>query len=115
MTVSIWHNPRCSKSRQTLSIIEEKGITPAIILYLENTPNKEEIKRVLDLLGRSPRELMRIKEAAYKENGLDNETLSVDDLIAGMVANPSIIERPVVINGDQARVGRPPEDVIDIL
>ena len=115
MTVSIWHNPQCSKSRQSLSLIEEKGITPTIILYLENAPEPKEIKRVLGLLGRSPRELMRLKELAYGENGLDNEALSDDELIAGMVANPSLIERPVVINGDKARIGRPPEDILDIL
>jgi arsenate reductase len=115
MTISIWHNPRCSKSRQTLGLIEEKGITPTIILYLENAPDADEIKRVLKLLARTPRELMRKGESAYKENNLGDASLSDDALVEAMAADPSIIERPIVITDNKARVGRPPEDVLEIL
>jgi len=115
MSVTIWHNPRCSKSRQTLALLEENGITPNVVLYLEDTPSVIEIGRVLDMLGRAPRELMRQGEAAYVEAGLDNPGLTREQLIALMAANPSVIERPVVIAGGTAAVGRPPEDVLKIL
>jgi len=112
--VIIWHNPRCSKSRQTLALIEEQGSSVEIIKYLESTPGIEEIKDVLKKLGLSARELMRTKEAIYKELDLKN----VEDesqLIQAMAENPKLIERPVVIMGDKAVLGRPPEKVIDFL
>ena len=114
MSLTIWHNPRCSKSRQTLALIEEKGLTPEVRLYLEASPSAEEIKAVLDMLGKEPRAIMRTGEAEYKEQGLANVT---DDaaLIAAMVQTPKLIERPVVIKDDQARLGRPPESVLEIL
>lgn len=115
MTVTIWHNPRCSKSRATLALLEERGIDLDIVHYLENPPGTDEISRVLGLLGRSPRELMRAGEDAYKEQELDDASLGDAALIEAMAATPKLIERPVVINGDRAAVGRPPESVLDIL
>ena len=115
MPATIWHNPWCSKSRQTLALLEEKGISPEVVLYLENPPSAEEIDTVLKMLGRTPRELMRPREAAYQEAGLANPDLTREQLIAAMAANPSVIERPVVIKDGKAAIGRPPEDVLKIL
>lgn len=113
--VFIYHNPRCSKSRQTLTLLEAQGITPIIIEYLKDTPSAAELKTLLHKLGFiSARELMRSKEDAYKELQLKDET-DEDKLIAAMVAHPKLIERPIVVNGDQARLGRPPEAVLEIL
>lgn len=113
MSVVIYHNPRCSKSRQTLQLIEEKGVSPTIITYLDNPPSIEELKEILSKLGLNARQLLRKKEAA--EYGLNDDSLSEDALIAGMVANPRTIERPIVVKGDQAVLGRPPENVLDLL
>jgi len=115
MSLEIWHNPRCSKSRQTLELLREQGHEPIIIEYLKTPPTAARLKAVLAMLGMSPRELMRRKEADYKEQGLADETLSNDALIAAMIEFPKLIERPVVINGDRAAVGRPPEQVLAIL
>lgn len=113
--VTIYHNPRCSKSRQTLALLEEQGIEPQIVKYLEDTPNADELKAVLAKLGISARDLLRKKEAEYKEAGLDNDGLSDDDVIAKMIEFPKLIERPIVVKGDAARIGRPPESVLEIL
>ena len=113
MTTTIYHNPRCSKSRQTLGLLQERGIEPEIVEYLVTPPTAEELKNILSLLGKSPRDLMRKKEA--KEAGLDDLVLDDEALIAGMVANPIVIERPIVFNGGKAALGRPPKSVIDIL
>ncbi len=113
MTTTIYHNPRCSKSRQTLGLLQERGIEPEIIEYLVTPPSAEELKNILGLLGKSPRDIMRKKEA--KEAGLDDPALDDEALIAGMAANPIVIERPIVLNGGKAALGRPPESVIDIL
>ena len=113
MTTTIYHNPRCGKSRQTLGLLQERGIEPEIIEYLVTPPSPEELKNILGLLGKSPRAIMRKKEA--KEAGLDDPTLDDEALIAGMVANPIVIERPIVLNGGKAALGRPPESVLDIL
>lgn len=114
MSTTIWHNPRCSKSRETLALLEEKGEQPAIRKYLEDAPSAEEIREILALLGIEPRALMRTKEALYKELGLadvsDNEAL-----IKAMADNPKLIERPVVIKNGKASLGRPPESVLEIL
>lgn len=115
MSVTIYHNPRCSKSRQTLALIEEKGIQPEIVEYLKTPPSMDDLKDILGKLGLSPRELMRTKEAEYKENGLNDESLSEEQLIKAMTENPKLIERPIVLNNGQARVGRPPESVLEIL
>ena len=115
MSVTIYHNPRCSKSRQTLTLIEETGISPEIVLYLEAPPDAGELGRILKLLGLQPRQLMRTKEPEYKEQGLDDPELSRDQLIAAMVATPKLIERPIVLANGQAALGRPPESVLGIL
>ncbi|MCC3862341.1 arsenate reductase (glutaredoxin) [Pseudemcibacter aquimaris] len=115
MTVTIYHNPRCSKSRQTMALLEEKGISPVVREYLKDVPTAEELNDILNMLGLEPRDFMRKKEAEYKEAGLDDDSLSRDQLIAGMVANPKLIERPIVIKEGEARIGRPPESVLEIL
>ncbi|MBL6935820.1 MAG: arsenate reductase (glutaredoxin) [Alphaproteobacteria bacterium] len=115
MSVTIYHNPRCSKSRQTLSLLQERGIEPTVIEYLNTPPSTEKLRGILAMLGLEPRELMRKKEAAYAEGSLDNPNLSDDDLIAAMVKHPILIERPIVLANDKAAIGRPPEQVLDIL
>ncbi len=111
----LWHNPRCSKSRETLTLLREHGVEPRIVEYLKTPPDAGELAHVLDLLGLQPRELMRHKEDAYQALALDDPTLDRDALIAAMVANPVLIERPVAIRGDRAAIGRPPERVLDLL
>ncbi|MBT7951983.1 MAG: arsenate reductase (glutaredoxin) [Gammaproteobacteria bacterium] len=115
MNVTIYHNPRCSKSRQTLQLLDEQGIEPNIIEYLNTPLSADELKQTLDSLGIRPRDLMRKGEAVYKETGLDDESLSDDQLIAAMLANPILIERPIVLANGKARIGRPPESVLEIL
>lgn len=115
MTVIIYHNPRCSKSRQTLALLEEQGITPDVVRYLETPPDSEKLGKILDMLGMEPRDLMRKKEEPYAALGLDNEALSRAELIDAMVENPVLIERPIVVRGNKAAIGRPPEQVLDIL
>ena len=115
MSVKIYHNPRCSKSRQTLQLLQEKGITPEIIDYLKTPPSADELDAILQKLGLEPRALMRKNEAAYKETGMDNEALDRQALINGMVNNPILIERPIVVANDKAAIGRPPEAVLSIL
>ncbi|HEX9702996.1 MAG TPA: arsenate reductase (glutaredoxin) [Rhodospirillales bacterium] len=113
MAVTIYHNPRCTKSRQTLALLEGKGVKPRIVEYLETPPSPAELKRILKMLGMTPRQLLRKKEA--KEAGLDDARLSDDALIEKMAANPIVIERPIVVKGSKAALGRPPENVLDIL
>lgn len=113
--VSIYHNPRCSKSRQTLALLEERGIEPEIILYLDTPPSATALKKLLKQLGMEPRELLRKGEEAYKANNLKNPELSDAELIAAMVEFPKLIERPIVIANNKAALGRPPEQVLDIL
>ncbi len=115
MTVKIYHNPRCSKSRQTLALLEEKGIEPEIVEYLKKPPSAETLSELLKQLGLEPRQLMRRGEAVYKELNLKDPSLSDADLIAAMVENPILIERPIVSSGGKAALGRPPESVLDIL
>ena len=113
MSVTIYHNPRCNKSRQTLALLEARGVKPRIVEYLKTPPDAAELKRLLKLLGMTPRQLLRAKEA--KEAGLDRPALSDAELIAGMVANPIAIERPIVVNGARAALGRPSEAALKIL
>lgn len=115
MTVTIWHNPRCSKSRQTLALIEGRGIRPQVVEYLKQPPSREDIARVVTLLAIAPIELMRRGETIYKELEIGVRPLGDDELIAAMAANPVLIERPVVIANGRAALGRPPENVLDIL
>lgn len=113
MTVTIYHNPRCSKSRTTLGLLQENNVEPMVVEYLTAPPNAEELKDILEMLGMAPRDLLRKKEAA--EAGLDDPALDDEALIAGMVANPIVIERPIVVANGKAKIGRPPEGVLDIL
>lgn len=115
MSVTIYHNPRCSKSRQTLVLLAEKGIEPEIVEYLNTPPSAAQLGGILNSLGLEPRDLMRKKEAPYAENGLDDDSLSRDALIQAMIDNPILIERPIVIADGKAAIGRPPENVLDIL
>ncbi len=115
MSVEIYHNPRCSKSRTTLALLEENGVTPEVRLYLENPPSATELKEVLALLGIPARQLLRTGEEEYKANNLADGNLSEEQIIGLMVAFPRLIERPIVINNNQARIGRPPESVLEIL
>lgn len=112
---TIFHNPRCSKSRATLSLLEDKGINISIIKYLETPPDKETLVYILDQLGLKPRELMRTHEKEYVDNRLENPSLSTDELIAAMLKFPQIIERPIVINQGKVAIGRPPENILEIL
>ncbi|SIQ85685.1 arsenate reductase [Aeromonas sp. RU39B] len=112
--VRIYHNPRCSKSRETLALLESQGIEPAVTLYLEQAPSEDEIRELLGQLGfNDPRQLMRTKEDLYRELGLAAQ--QGDALIKAMVAHPKLIERPIVICNGRARLGRPPEQVLEIL
>ena len=115
MTVIIWHNPRCSKSRQTLALIEGRGIRPQVVEYLKQPPSREDIARVVKLLAIAPIELMRRGETVYKELEIGVRPLGDDELIAAMAANPVLSERPVVIANGRAALGRPPENVLEIL
>ena len=115
MTVTIWHNPRCSKSRQTLALLRERGVEPEIVEYLKTPPGASELEAVLDKLGMEPRDLMRRKEAAYREAGLGDPALERRALVEAMAAHPVLIERPVVLAGGRAALGRPPENVLAIL
>jgi arsenate reductase len=115
MSVKIYHNPRCSKSRQTLSLIKEHGIEPDIIEYLIHPPNKVQLKNILDQLGMKPRDLIRKKEPEYKQYHLDDPALSDEQLIDGIIQHPKLIERPIVISGNKAALGRPPEKVLEII
>ena len=115
MSIEIYHNPRCSKSRQTLALLREKGVEPEIREYLKTPPDKETLEQILGMLGVEPRDLMRKKESEYKEAGLDNPDLTRDQLIQAMVDHPRLIERPIVVTQGKAALGRPPESVLDIL
>lgn len=113
--VVIYHNPRCSKSRETLKLLESKGVTPKVIEYLENPPSKSQLQSLLKMLKLKPRELMRKKEAEYKAQNLDDDSLTEAQLIEAMVKTPKLIERPIVTNNKKAAIGRPPENVLEIL
>lgn len=115
MAVTIYHNPRCSKSRQALALLREKGVEPRIVEYLRTPPDAETLKGILERLGMAPRDLMRRKEAPYKELDLDNRGLDDAALIQAMVDNPILIERPIILKGEKAVIGRPPEKALEIL
>lgn len=111
MSVTIYHNPRCSKSRKTLELLHERGLAPVVIEYLKTPPDAATLRELLNLLGLSPRELMRNREAVYGELNLADDTLDDDALIAAMVENPILIERPIVVANGAAVLGRPPENI----
>ncbi len=115
MTVEIWHNPRCSKSRETLKLLEEHNVSAKVFLYLEEQLSATLIAEILTKLDLSPREILRKSEDAYKTQNLKDNDLSDQQLVDAMIQEPKLIQRPIVINGKQARLGRPPEQVLEIL
>jgi len=115
MSTIIYHNPRCSKSRQTLDLLGQQGVDAEVVEYLKSPPDAAELERILQLLKLEPRQLMRHGESEYAELGLDDASLSREQLIAAMVAHPKLIERPIVIKDGKAALGRPPETVLEIL
>lgn len=112
--MKIYHNPRCTKSRQTLAILKDKGIKPEVVKYLEDTPSTDELRQIIELLGIKPEDLVRKNETVYKEK-FKNKELSEDGWIEAMVQNPKLIQRPIVIKGNKAIIGRPPEKVLELL
>jgi arsenate reductase len=115
MTVTVYHNPRCGKSRATLALIEGRGLIPTVVEYLKNPPNAEQLTALLQLMSLKPRQLMRRGEPVYKELALDDPSLSDAALISAMVQHPILIERPIVVANGKAVLGRPPENVLAIL
>ncbi len=115
MQVKIYHNPRCSKSRQTLQLLQEHDVDPEVIEYLKTPPDISTLKQILQQLGISPRDLMRKKEAEYKENQLDDPNLTDAQLIEAMLEHPKLIERPIVVTDRGVAIGRPPEKVLEVL
>jgi len=113
--ITILHNPRCSKSRETLALVQGKSDDINVVEYLKNTPSVDEITHILSLLGLTARQLMRTKEIEYKELGLQDETLTELQLIQAMVNTPKLIERPIVLANGKAAIGRPPESVLAII
>ncbi len=115
MQITIYHNPRCSKSRATLALLESRGLEPEVVRYLETPPDAGRLDALLTMLGLEPRELMRVKERPYAALDLADPTHSREALIEAMVANPILIERPIVVVGERAALGRPPEAVLELL
>ena len=115
MSIKIYHNPRCSKSRQTLQLLQDQGFAPEVIEYLKQPPSAEELGDIIRQLGMTPRQLLRTQEEAYTDEGLADMTLSDADIIAAMLRSPKLIERPIVVAHDKAAIGRPPEAVLTIL
>lgn len=113
--ITLYHNPRCSKSRETLKLLQDHGVEPEIRLYLENAPSADELVAILRQLGIGARELLRTGEAPYKENNLGDSSLNDQQLINAMAEFPKLIQRPIAIRGDRAIIGRPPEAVLDLL
>lgn len=112
--VTIYHNPRCSKSRQTLALLREHGVEPKVIEYLKDPPSQTQIRALIKLLGIEPHALLRAKEAAYKDSGLSRES-SAKDIVKAIAEHPVLLERPIVVRGDRAAIGRPPENVLSLL
>lgn len=114
--ITIIHNPRCSKSRQTLALLEEQGVAPVIVEYLKHPLDAKELKEIFKKLNLgSVRDMMRAKEAEYKDANLGDSALSDNALFEAMAHTPKLIERPIVISGEKARIGRPPESVLEIV
>ncbi len=113
--LTLYHNPRCSKSRGALELLEERGMTPTIVRYLETPPNAAQLRELLGKLGINPRALLRTGEDEYKTLNLNDASLGDDALIDAMAAHPKLIERPILIVGNKAVIGRPPEKILEIL
>ncbi|HEX4888970.1 MAG TPA: arsenate reductase (glutaredoxin) [Alphaproteobacteria bacterium] len=115
MSVTIYHNPRCTKSRQTLALLEARGIKPQVIEYLQTPPSAKQLDAILKMLGMAPRDLMRKQEAPYGEQNLASPEKTRAQLIEAMIASPILIERPIVVSNGKAAIGRPPENILEIL
>lgn len=115
MTVTIWHNPRCSKSRQTLELLEKKGVTPTIREYLKQPPSKAEVESLIDMVGGDPAELIRDGEAEFKALKKKRAEMSRTDIAKAIAAHPILLQRPIVVSGRKAAIGRPPEAVLPLL
>ncbi|MBF0107981.1 MAG: arsenate reductase (glutaredoxin) [Magnetococcales bacterium] len=115
MEITYYHNPRCSKSRAGLDLLRSKGVNPNVVEYLNHPPTKKELLDILDKLRLHPRQLMRQKEAEYKENKLDDPNLSHDALVEALLEFPKLLERPIAVTAFKAAVGRPPENLLSIL
>ena len=115
MDITIYHNPRCSKSRQTLALLQDRGLEPRIIEYLKAPPDAKTIEEILAMLDKQPRDLMRKNETEYRQAGLDEPSLSNTALIQAMIKYPKLIQRPIVVADGKARIGRPPESVLEII
>ncbi|PRD18774.1 UNVERIFIED_CONTAM: yfgD [Trichonephila clavipes] len=113
--LTLYHNPRCSKSRGALELLEARGLSPTVVRYLDTPPSAEELRTLLDKLGIAARQLLRTGEDEYKELGLADVSLSDEQLIAAMANHPKLIERPILIAGERAVIGRPPEKVLELL
>ena len=115
MATTIYHNPRCSKSRQTLQLLNDNNVEADVVEYLKTPPDANTLKDILGKLGLKPRQLMRTKEDIYKELNLNDVSLTDEQLIQAMIENPKLIERPIVVKDGKVAVGRPPENVLSIL
>ncbi len=115
MSVTIYHNPRCSKSRAAMALLEQRGVETDVVEYLKNPPSADELRDVLTKLGITARDVMRKGEAVYKELGLGDDGKSDDDLINAIVANPILLERPIVVSGGKAVIGRPTENILKLI
>lgn len=113
--ITIYHNPRCSKSRQTLTLLEERNISPEIVLYMNDVPSKATLRELLDKLNMNAADLLRKSEPAYREMNLSDADLGEEQLLEAMISEPRLIQRPIVVAGDRAVLGRPPENVLDLL
>lgn len=113
--LAIYHNPRCSKSRETLQILEDRQIDLEIIDYLEDPPTPEELKRIVEMLGVTARDLLRTTESVYKDAELDDDSLSDEEIIEAICEYPALLQRPIVVAGDKAVIGRPPSKVLEII
>lgn len=115
MSVIIYHNPKCTKSRETLQLLKDNGVTPVVVEYLKNPPSFEMLKDIVAAMGKKPRDIIRTKEPEYKEKKLDNPALTDDEILHILVEKPILIERPIVISNGKAVIGRPPENVLAII
>lgn len=115
MTLKIYHNPRCSKSRETLTLLMDRGLRPQVIDYMKTPPTVAELGKILELFNQNPMAIIRTKESLYTELKLNAATLKRNELLQILHANPALLERPIVVNGDKAAIGRPPENVLSIL
>jgi len=113
--LTLYHNPRCSKSRQALALLEDRGFSPEIIEYLKTPPDLETLKQLLLKLGLKPRDILRKKESEYLDLGLDNEALTGDQILQAIVTTPKLLERPILVHGDRAAIGRPIENLLPLL